>query len=291
MRAGFWSRLTIGLILPAFLWLSARPPAAQADQSLPAEDEAATLVVAGTGDSQDLLRLLAQRFMQRNPDIRVDVPESVGSTAGIRALLAGKAQLARTARPLRQDESAAGLAEFVFAEAPVVFAVHPSVTGVAGLTAAQAQAVFAGAVKNWSALGGPDLPIARVCRETPETSREILNAAIPGFESEGCRGQAVAYTTPDAVAMTAEHPGAIGYFSLAAMSETSLIPLAFNGVSPTGQRRAGGAAYPLTIPFALVSKDPPSPAAERFLKSLADPQAQSLMARMGCLPASPTRAP
>jgi len=291
MRAGFWSRLAIGVILPAFLWLSALPLAAQTEQPPPVGEEAATLVVAGTGDSQDLLRLLAQRFMQRNPDIRVDVPESVGSTAGIRALLAGKAQLARTARPLRQDERDAGLAEFVFAKAPVVFAVHPSVTGVAGLTAAQVQAVFSGAVKNWSALGGPDLPIARVCRETPETSREILNAAIPGFEIEGCRGQAVAYTTPDAVAMTAEHPGAIGYFSLAAMAETPLVPLAFDGASPPPDKHAARPAYPLTIPFALVAKTPLSPAAERFLKSLADPEALSLMARMGCLPTPQHPAP
>ena len=285
MRAALLTRLVLSVILPAFLWLPARP------QTVQAADETTTLVIAGTGDSQDILRLLAQRFMQDNPNILVDVPESVGSTAGIRALLAGKAQFARTARPLRDDERDAGLAEFVFAKAPVVFAVHPSVTGVAGLTSAQAQAIFAGRIKSWSALGGPDLPIARVCRETPETSRMILNAAIPDFESEGCRGQAVAYTTPEAVAMVADHPGTIGYFSLAAMTKTSLVPLAFDGASPVPGQRAGRGPYPLIIPFALVSKPPLSPAAERFLKFLAASNAQSLMASRGCLPTAQHPAP
>ena len=291
MHPGLWSRQTLGVILLVVLWLPGRLLAAQAPQALVEADAVTTLVVAGTGDSQDLLRLLAQAFMRDNPGIRVDVPDSVGSTAGIRALLSGQAQLARTARPLREDERAAGLTEFLFAKVPVVFAVHPSVTGVAGLTTGQAQALYAGKIKNWSELGGPNLPIARVCRETPETSRELLNAAIPGFEVDGCRGQAVAYTTPDAVALTAEHPGAIGYFSLSAMAGTALIPLAFDGARPIPQEQPGQAAYPLAIPLALVSKAPLAPDVVRFLQFLAAPQAQALLLRQGCFPTPQPRAP
>lgn len=241
------------------------------------------LTIPGTGDSQDLLRLLAERFRPDNPDIAVEFPDSVGTTAGLRLVIGGKAELARTARPLRDDEGAAGLTQVVFAVTPVVFAVHPSVTGVKGVTSAQAQAVFAGRVKNWSELGGPDLAVARVCRETPETTRELLNAAIPGFEADGCRDQAVAYATPEAVALVAGHPGAIGYFSLAAMTSSNLVPLALNGVAPSLEN-VGRGSYPVTIPFGLAYKPPLSPAAARFLKFLSSPDALSLMARQGCLP-------
>lgn len=252
------------------------PPAARAAGT-------AVLTIPGTGDSQDLLRLLVERFRRDNPDITVELPDSVGSTAGLRLVIGGKAEVARTARPLRDDEVAAGLTQVVFAATPVVFAAHPSVTGVKGLTSAQAQAVFAGRVKNWSELGGPDLPVARVCRETPETSRELLNAAIPGFEADGCRDQAVAYTTPEAVALVAGHPGAIGYFSLAAMTSSNLVPLALNGVAPSLEN-VGRGSYPVTIPFGLAYKPPLSPAAARFIKFLSDPDSLSLMARLGCLP-------
>ncbi|BAH77271.1 substrate-binding domain-containing protein [Solidesulfovibrio magneticus] len=247
------------------------------------------LTIPGTGDSQDLLRLLAERFKRDNPDITVNLPDSVGSTAGLRLVIGGKAELARTARPLRDDEIAAGLSQTVFAATPVVFAVHPAVTGVKGVTSAQAQAVFAGRVKNWSELGGPDLAVARVCRETPETTRELLNAAIPGFEAGGCHDQAVAYTTPEAVALVAGHPGAVGYVSLAAMAAANLTPLALDGVAPTLEN-VGRGSYRLVVPFGLAYKAPLSPAAARFLKFLSSPDALSLMARLGCLPspAKPT---
>ena len=241
------------------------------------------LTIPGTGDSQDLLRLLAERFRRDNPDIAVELPDSIGTTAGLRLVIGGKAELARTARPLRDDEIAAGLSQIVFAATPVVFAVHPSVTGVKGVTSAQAQAVFAGRVKNWSELGGPDLAVARVCRETPETTRELLNAAIPGFEADGCRDQAVAYTTPEAVALVAGHPGTVGYVSLAAMATANLAPLALDGVAPTLEN-VGRGSYRLVIPFGLAYKSPLSPAAARFLKFLSSPDALSLMARLGCLP-------
>jgi len=251
--------------------------------------EATTLTIPGTGDSQDVLRLLAEHFKRDNADITVVLPDSIGSTGGLRQVLDGKAELARTARPLRDDEIAAGLTQVVFAVTPVVFAVHPSVVGVTGVTSAQAQAVFAGRIHNWSELGGPDLAVARVCRETPETSRELINAAIPGFEADGCRGQAVAYATPEAVALVAGHPGAVGYFSLAAMAATDLAPLALDGVAPTLEN-VGRGSYRLVIPFGLSYKPPLSPAAARFLKFLSSPDALSLMARLGCLP-SPTKPP
>ena len=278
MDAGLFTRLTLGCILAALLSLPATVVPA-----LAAGEEQTGLTIPGTGDSQDLLRILAKRFMRDNPDIRVEVPESVGTTGGIRSVVTGKAELARTARPLREDEVAAGLTETVFAQVPVVFAVHPSVTGVAGLSAAQLVALFSGTATNWSEFGGPSLPIARVCRETPETARVLINAAIPGFDAPGCREQAIAYTTPEAVALATGQPGAIGYFSLPAIAATDLIPLALDGIAPSLENLGRG-AYPLTIPFALAYKPPLSPAAARFLKALASPDALSLMTRLGCLP-------
>ncbi|WP_428562416.1 MAG: substrate-binding domain-containing protein [Solidesulfovibrio sp. DCME] len=245
--------------------------------------ETAPLVIAGTGDSEELLRTFALRFMRDNPDTQVEVPDSVGSTGGIRAVAAGKAELARTARPLRDEEKAQGLAEIVFAKAPVVFAVNPSVSGVESLTARQVLELFSGEVTDWSALGGPAGPIHKVCRETPETSRDTLNAAIPGFAALGCQGQAVAYSTPEAVKLTADHPGAIGYFAKPAMTGSKLRALAYDGVPPSPENLARE-RYPLFIPFALVYKPPLSPLAARFIQALGLPDGRTALANYGCLP-------
>ncbi|WP_300164545.1 substrate-binding domain-containing protein [Solidesulfovibrio sp.] len=252
--------------------------------ALPARAAApVVLAIPGTGDSEELLRTLAARHMRENPDVRIEAPDSIGSTGGIKAVLAGKAELARTARPLRDEEKAQGLVEVVFAKAPVLFAVNPSVTGVESLTKAQALDVFSGKLTDWATLGGPAGPIRKICRETPETSREVLNAAIPGFEALGCVDQAVAYSTPEAVSLAAGHAGAIGYFSRPAMAASQLKPLALDGIAPTPENVSRG-TYTLFIPFALVYKPPLSPAAADFLAALGLPDARTAMANYGCLP-------
>ena len=245
--------------------------------------DAPPLVIAGTGDSEELLRILAARYMREDPEAHLEVPDAIGSSGGIKAVLAGKAALARTARPLRDEEKAQGLVEVVFAKSPIVFAVNPSVTGVGSLTKEQILDVFSGKVTDWSALGAPAGPIRKVCRETPETGRVLLNAAIDGFEALGCREQAVAYSTPEAVSLTADTPGAIGYFAKSAMTGTRLKALALSGVAPTPENVSRG-AYDIFIPFALVYKPPLSPAAADFIKALALPDARTAMANYGCLP-------
>ena len=47
------------------------------------------IVIDGTGDSQQLLRILAKAFEQANPGTEVVVPDSVGSSGGVRSLLKG----------------------------------------------------------------------------------------------------------------------------------------------------------------------------------------------------------
>lgn len=249
----------------------------------PALGETTPLRIAGTGDSEEVLRAVGTAFAAANPDIAVDIPDSVGSTGGIKALVAGKADLARTARPLRGEEKAKGLVELVFAETPVVFAVNPSVTGVTGLTSAQALAVYAGKIGNWSALGGSPGPIAKVGREMPETGRAVLNEAIPGFESLAAEGQVVAYSTPDAVAMVRDHPGTIGYFSLTAMTGSDLVPLALDGVPPTPEALAKAPSAP-RIRLALVYRPPLSPEARRFLDFLQGPASRKILTGFGCRP-------
>ncbi|MHC1712444.1 MAG: substrate-binding domain-containing protein [Solidesulfovibrio sp.] len=180
-RVWRWSLTAWAAMLALIVCLGLPPRAMAGEQTV--------LIISGTGDSEALLRAVAARFIEDNPDVLVEIPDSIGTSGGIKAVLAGKAALARTARPLREEEKALGLQELVFATAPVVFAVHPSVTGVAGLTAAQALDIFSGKTKNWSELGGAPGPISRVIREMPETSRAVLNAAIPGFETLGAEAR------------------------------------------------------------------------------------------------------
>ena len=272
-RDGGW-RTVHGLAVAALLFVGLAGAA---------RAQAPALRIAGTGDSEDVLREAARLLAEASPPLVLSVPDSIGSTGGIKAVLAGQADLARAARPLREAEKAQGLVEWVFAETPVVFAVNPAVTGLTGLTAAQVLDIYAGRITDWAALGGPAGPIRRVTRETPETSREVLDAAIPGFAALGTDDQAVAYSTPEAVELVRRHAGAIGYFSLTAMTGSGLVPLALGGVPPTPEALADAPNAP-RLRLSLVYRPPLSPAGARLAAFLLDASGQALLGRYGCRP-------
>ena len=132
-----------------------------------------SLTIAGTGDSQELLRALAEKFEENHPQVDVIVPDSVGSSGGIREVLDGKSQLARIARPLTEKEISLDFHEVVFARSPVVFVVHPSVTAVDNLSYAQVIAIYSGEIQNWQQLGGEDKTLYVVNREGGDSSRVV----------------------------------------------------------------------------------------------------------------------
>ena len=115
----------------------ALPPAAQK-----AAESRKALVIPGTGDSEVLLRTLAQLYTRNHPGITVEIPESIGSGGGIRAVLGGKSQIARVARPITEKESSQGLTSRIFALAPIVFAVSSGVAGVTNLSCEQILGIY-----------------------------------------------------------------------------------------------------------------------------------------------------
>jgi len=98
-----------------------------------------TLQIDGTGDSQQLLRELAAAFEAANPDSKIVVPDSIGSSGGVKALVNGKTDIARIARPLKAKEKqlADDLTYQAFAFSPVVFAANLPEQCVDNLTSEQ----------------------------------------------------------------------------------------------------------------------------------------------------------
>ena len=66
-----------------------------------------SVTLPGTGDSQDLLREVAQRYALQFPERQVIVPDSIGSEGGIKAVGTGAAPIGRVARHPSPKEVAA----------------------------------------------------------------------------------------------------------------------------------------------------------------------------------------
>lgn len=250
---------------------------------VPVIDAQEKIIIAGTGDSQKLLRDLAAGFEQNNPGGKIEVPESIGSTGGIRSTAMGRSKLGRVARPIREKEKKYGLSYKLFAYSPVVFAVNRSVKGVDNLTFEQIIGIYSGRVKRWEELGGKKGKIYIVNREKGDSTRSSLEKNIPGFKEIKQPAGEIIYSTPEAVQILTENQNTIGYAPLAMVKGTDLKVLRLNGIEPT-QGNVQKGIYVATVSLGLVWKGQLDGLAAEFIDYLFSSQAQRIISEYGAVP-------
>jgi phosphate transport system substrate-binding protein len=223
--------------------------------------QAESIVIAGTGASQKLFREVAEGFEKANPDCQAAVPNSVGSRGGIRQLLAGKADLARVSRPLKDKERADGLVYTGVAETQVVFAVHPSVEGVQSLTVDQVNDIYAGRISNWKEIGGPDHGIFPLIRDGGTTLRTLLKY-VPHFEKMPAAAKPT-FSSLETKELLLEHPYTIGALPMTIIVGLPLKTIAIEGIS-TGRALVSKPTIPLQL--GIVYREPVAGCASRFIQ-------------------------
>lgn len=246
---------------------------------------AGELLINGTGSGTGGMLLVAQAFMQANPDIQVVVQPAIGSAGGIRAVAAGKLSLALSNRePNEAERASAPLAVVEYARTPFVVAVHKSL-GVAALTGDQLAALF---------LPGATYPNGQrarpVLRRSDAGDTQLLKsmaAALPAAVDAASerRGMLDAATDSEAADMITNTPGAIAASTLAliASEKRPFVALAIDGREPTVDALAKG-SYPFYKRlFAITAKVPP-PEVARFIAFLRSPATQALLRANGHLP-------
>jgi len=242
---------------------------------------AENLVIAGTGDSQSVLRKLAVLFEEQNQGITVEVPDSIGSGGGIKAISRHEVGLARTARPLKKKERSEDLTEIMFARSPVVFVASPG-SVVNNVSTQQVLDIFSGKIKNWKELGGPDHKLYPVDREQGDSSRKILSKHVPGFKEIQSVGK-VFYTTPETAEAIGLHEFTFGFVPLSIALEHNLHILSLDGQVATTENVKSG-TYTLLTPFFLILSKQSGPLARRFVDFVFTPDARELMVNNGVYP-------
>ncbi len=239
---------------------------------------AETLVIAGTGDSQNLLRKLAPEFEKLNPGITVEIPDTIGSKGGIRAVASGHVKLARTARAIKPSEPK-GLVEYRFAIAPLVLVAHPSVEGVSNITPDQILDIYAGRSDNWNKLGGPRHRLYAIDREVGDSSRSVLEKKLPGFKELQSKAK-IFYSTPETVNALSQHEFTFGYLPMSEAVNTNLKMLSVDGVEPSPDNIKSG-RYPYVMSFYLVTKGEAIDLSKKFIDFVGSEPAQKIISDFG----------
>ncbi len=241
-----------------------------------------SLSIPGTEAFTPLLVDLAQAYNASHSDMKVDVPEPVGSRGGIKAIVNGKASLAAVSRPLKKRESAKDLVYRPFAMSQIVFVVNPKVTGVERLTKEQVLGIYSGKITNWREVGGPDHKIFPITRDAGST----LKALVKGFPEFGKLENKVAkqsFNSQESVDLVRQYDYTITYAPLGLVQETGLKVVEVEGLSSAGSNLwNAGTQVPLV--YGLVHRSNPPGEVLKFLQFLATPEAHKIMHKHGARP-------
>ncbi|MEO5361890.1 MAG: substrate-binding domain-containing protein [Nitrospirota bacterium] len=241
------------------------------------------ILIEGTGDSQDLLRLLAKEYEKTHPSTHIEIADSIGTTGGIRAVADGKCNLGRTARKLKEKEKAYNLNYIEFAYSPVVFIANLDTKRPDNLNTEQIIGIYSGKLTSWEAVGGEKQPIYVVNRQEDDSSRMLLEQIIVGLKEIKTTAGKTIYSTPEAIGILKQYKNTIGYGPLSMVINSPLTIMKIDGIYASLKNVQSG-SYKLVLPLGLVWKGELSGLAKGFLDFLFTKEAQTIIINSGTVP-------
>jgi len=245
-----------------------------------------TIRVSGTGAAIGGMKLLGEAFGKKHPGIKVEVISSLGSTGGIKAVAAGKLDIAISARRVKEVENVPGLVEKPYATSFYIFATSSS-NPTNGLSLPEIRDIYAGKKTTW-----PDgRKIFLVLRPAADAFTGFLEKLSPemkdAVESSKKRpGMFIGITDQEAADQIERIPGSFGVtsYSLVASEKRDIKPLAVDGIPPVGKDGINE-KYPYFMTLSLVHvKDRTTAAIGDFIQYIASKEGEKILRRNGHLP-------
>jgi phosphate transport system substrate-binding protein len=254
-----------------------------ADKSSGGETPALSGSVATNGSTsmEKVIGALKEQFSNDHSGVSVSY-DATGSGTGIEAVSNGSCDIGLASRALKSTET--GLTATTIAIDGIAVIVNPG-SGVTDLTLAQITDIFTGKITNWKDVGGADLAIACIGRESSSGTRD-------GFESvtgtaDACVLAQELTSTGAVIEAVRGSANAIGYASYSsADGQNGITVLSVNGVACSEATILDG-TYTIQRPFNLVTKDGAalSDATQAFIDFATSENAADLIRSAGAVPA------
>jgi len=247
--------------------------------------------IKGSDTMVNLSQALAEEFMKRNPGTQLAV-KGGGSGIGITALIDGTTDIANASRKIKGEEvteaQSKGInpVEYVIALDGLAIIVNPS-NPVSNLTLAQLKDIYTGKIRNWKEIGGQDLPIRLLSRESNSGTYAYFKEHVLKDEEYGSSAEFIA--TSKIVADTvAQDIAAIGYVGEAyAREKVKKIKVAKEQgqeyLEPTEDNIIKG-LYPISRPLQVYTAGEPTGVIKDFVDFMLSPDGQKIVAEIGYTP-------
>lgn len=151
--------------------------------------EKTVISIKGSDTMVNLAQKWAESYMQKNPNISIQVTGG-GSGTGVASLLNGTTDLANSSRELKESEletaKQKGISPVVYEVAldGIAVILHPE-NKIDNLTIKQVSDIFSGKITNWKQLGGSDMIITLYGRENSSGTYEFFKEHVLGKDESG----------------------------------------------------------------------------------------------------------
>lgn len=244
-------------------------------------EDTETISIAGSTTVLPVAQAAAEEYMNQHSNADIQVSGG-GSGVGATSVIGGTSDIGMLSRDLKASEKDGNnLKEFIVGKDGIALVGHPSNT-VSDLSLEQVKAIYQGEITNWKEVGGADLKIVLIGRDSSSGTREFFTEFVLDKEdaakdmqelnSNGAVAQAVSIT-----------PGAIGYVSLEYVDD-SLKAFSIGGVAPTVENVISG-VYEINRPLLMVTNGEPEGLAADYLAFILSEEGQQILKDSGFIPA------
>lgn len=283
-RISFLAVPLVALLLFATLFAGCTGSGDNTTQTTPTSGTG-SISVTGSTTVLPIAQKAAETYMDNNQQADIQVSGG-GSSVGVQAVGEGTADIGMASRELKDSEKEKypDLVQHVVARDGIAVIVNPSNT-VETITPAQVKAIYRGTITNWKEIGGPDLAIVVVGRDSASGTREFFQDAV--MNKEDFVSTQLEKNSNGAVQQTiAQTPGAIGYVGLGYVDDTvKALKIDVDGtaVEPTVANVLNN-AYPLSRSLNMFTKGEATGLAKDYIDFILSPEGQKIVEEEGFVP-------
>jgi len=249
-----------------------------------AEDK---IVLDGSTTVGPIAKAFAEYYMQLNPEVNITVSES-GSGNGAKGIINDTCDIANMSRFMKDSEFKAAAEKGVMPVAHVVamdglpVLVHPA-NPVNELSVEQIRDIYTGKITNWKQVGGPEVDIVMISRDTNSGTYETFESLVMDKQKIAANCEYVG-SNGAVRARVQKTPAAIGYAGLGFVDKT-VKALKVNGIYPDQLTVASG-KYPIARPLFMFTDGYPKLGSHvhAFVTLHLTPKGQEMVEEIGFVP-------
>ena len=243
------------------------------------------IVIKGSTTVLPIAQGTLEAYMKKNPRVQISLSGG-GSGEGIKALIDKTTDIATSSREIKKEEIALAQTKGVKPVAHVVAkdaltpVVHPK-NKVTNLSIDQLSQIYQGKITNWKEVGGEDLKIVVISRDSSSGTFESWDHFVMKKAKVAPTAQMLA-SNGALVTAVAKNRYAIAYLGIGYVNK-SVKPLQVNGITASIQTALSN-EYPLSRELYMYTNGEPTGEVAKFIAFVKSAEGQKIVTKEGFVP-------